>query len=254
MKLNYKSFGQGEPLIIIHGLFGMLDNWQTIAKRLSEDFMVYIVDMRNHGKSPHSDEMDYKVMAEDLKEFMESQWIYSAYVVGHSMGGKVAMQFAIDYDDMVKKLMVVDIAPKRYPPGHLGIFDALLSIDIDAISSRKEIDKILSDKISEISTVQFLLKNISRKKPKGYKWKMNLSAIHASYDNILSSIDPSAIDIPALFVKGGRSGYITKEDHELIQGQFTSSEILEISDVGHWVHAEAPERMIKVINDFFGNS
>lgn len=122
MELNYKEFGQGDPLIILHGLFGTLDNWQTIAKKLAKHYSVYLIDQRNHGRSPHHDEFDYVVMAEDLHEFMESQWIYKAHILGHSMGGKTAMQFAMEYPDMIDQLIIIDIAPKKYQGGHQLIF------------------------------------------------------------------------------------------------------------------------------------
>ena len=129
MKLNYKSFGAGFPVIILHGLFGSLDNWQTIAKQLAKHFMVYIIDLRNHGRSPHDEAFDYEVMVEDLQLFLESQWIYEAHIIGHSMGGKTAMQFALSYPDLVKKLVVVDIAPKAYSEEHRAIFEALFSLN-----------------------------------------------------------------------------------------------------------------------------
>ena len=160
-ELNYKSFGSGPPLIILHGLFGTLDNWQTIAKKLADDFTVFILDLRNHGKSPHTQEHTYSLMAEDLSQFMESQWIYKAHVLGHSMGGKTAMQFANDFPDMLDKLVVVDIAPKVYAGGHQHILEALLSVDIDAVQSRKEVEQQLSKYIEEDGVKLFLMKNLN---------------------------------------------------------------------------------------------
>ncbi|MBL4648388.1 MAG: alpha/beta fold hydrolase, partial [Aureispira sp.] len=142
MQLNYKVFGEGDPVLILHGMFGTLDNWQTIAKKLAEHFMVFIIDLRNHGRSPHSDEFDYAIMANDIQEFMESNWIYEAYVVGHSMGGKVAMQLASENPDLVTKLVLVDIAPKVYVGNHQTIFEALFSLDLDQLESRKEADQL----------------------------------------------------------------------------------------------------------------
>ena len=146
MKLNYESYGKGYPIIILHGLFGMLNNWQTIAKKLAKNFLVYAVDLRNHGRSPHNAVFNYSVMADDLQAFMESQWIYEAHLIGHSMGGKVAMQFALNYPDLVSRLVVVDIAPKVYEEGHQAIFEALLSLDLETIHSRKEADELLKKK------------------------------------------------------------------------------------------------------------
>ena len=151
MELNYKEFGQGDPILILHGLFGTLDNWQTIAKQLATNYSVFIIDQRNHGRSPHMDELDYPLMAEDLYQFMETHWIYKAYIIGHSMGGKTAMQFALNYPDMVEKLVVVDIAPKTYEAGHQTIFEALFSLDLEKIESRKEADEVLQKKIDAMS-------------------------------------------------------------------------------------------------------
>ena len=177
--LNYKEFGLGEPVIILHGLFGTLDNWQTIAKKLSDHFTVFILDLRNHGRSPQTDDdFNYQVLADDLAEFMQDHWIYEARIVGHSMGGKVAMEFALNHPDSVKKLVVIDIAPKDYRSGHDDIFDALIDIDLSTLTDRKEAETYLMNVLNnEVETVQFLLKNLSRQTESeggGYEWKMNL--------------------------------------------------------------------------------
>ena len=135
--LNYKTFGQGEPIIILHGLFGMLDNWQTIGKQLAEQYSVYLIDQRNHGRSSHTGSISYAEMADDLAAFMEEHWIHKAHIIGHSMGGKTAMQFALHYPDMVDTLIIIDITPKRYSGGHQAIFDALFALDIDAVTDRQ---------------------------------------------------------------------------------------------------------------------
>jgi pimeloyl-ACP methyl ester carboxylesterase len=138
MELNFKVYGQGEPLIIMHGMFGMLDNWQLIAKKLSETFMVFLVDLRNHGRSPHSEEFGYQIMSDDLLRFMNENWIHHAHIVGHSMGGKVAMRFALENPDMIDKLAVVDIAPKTYEGNHESIIDALIGLDLSKLASRTD--------------------------------------------------------------------------------------------------------------------
>ncbi len=189
MELNYKEFGQGEPIIILHGLFGMLDNWQTIAKRLANDYWIFVVDQRNHGKSPHVNGLSYPLMAQDLKAFMDQHWIPQAHIIGHSMGGKTAMQFAFEYPDMVDKLVVLDIAPPANESGHGLIFDALHSVDLQKIETRIEADEKLAQKIKDYGVRQFLLKNLSRQKEGGYRWKMNLEAISNNYDNILAAVE-----------------------------------------------------------------
>lgn len=251
MELNYKEFGQGEPIIILHGLFGTLDNWQTIAKHLAEDNSVYLLDQRNHGRSPHSDDFDYEIMAEDLHEFMENNWMYNATIIGHSMGGKVAMQFAMQYPDMVKQMIIVDIAPKAYEGGHQTIFDALLALDLDAISSRKEADAFLEARISDFGVRQFLLKNLSRDKSGQYYWKMNLPVIYRQYQAILGTIKgENTSEVESLFIRGGRSQYIQDKDLPLIQNFFPNSTLKTIDKAGHWVHAEAPKALLTLVRDF----
>ena len=251
MTLNYKSFGEGYPIIILHGLFGTLDNWQTIAKKLAEHYTVYIIDQRNHGRSPHDDTFDYKVMADDLQVFMESQWIYEAHVIGHSMGGKTAMQFALNYPDLVNQLVVVDIAPKAYEGGHQTIFEALLSLDLATITSRKEADELLQQKIEDFGVRQFLLKNLTRRKEGGFKWKMNLPVIYQNYQQILSAIESEdSFDNATLFIRGGISNYVKEEDMTNIKTLFPVAELATVPKVGHWVHAAAPSTLLKLVNNF----
>jgi len=251
MKLNYKQFGQGEPIIILHGLFGTLDNWQTIAKKLAENYMVFIIDQRNHGKSPHSDAFSYKILAEDLKAFMLEQHMYEATIIGHSMGGKVAMRFALDYPDMVTKLVVVDIAPKQYSGGHQVIFDAMFGLDLEKLTDRQSIDEALKASIPEDSIRLFLMKNLARQKDGGYRWKMNLPVLYKEYQEILSAIEAEdAYDDEVLFIRGGRSRYIKDEDVLEIQEIFPLMRLETISNAGHWLHAEAPKMFIKIVKDF----
>ncbi|MEM6318342.1 MAG: alpha/beta fold hydrolase [Bacteroidota bacterium] len=251
MQLNYKSFGEGYPLIILHGLFGTLDNWQTIAKKLATQFSVYIVDQRNHGRSPHDDAFSYPTLADDLQEFMEQQWIYEAHILGHSMGGKTAMQFALNYPDLVNKLVVVDIAPKLYAAGHEAIFKALLSVDFTKVQSRKDVDKWISTSITDVGIRQFLLKNLTRTKTSGYEWKMNLAAIHKNYPNILAAIDSEeTFDGTSLFIRGGESDYIEDADWPMIKGLFSQAKLATVEKAGHWVHAAAPTELLDLVNDF----
>lgn len=251
LSLNFKTYGQGNPIIILHGLFGTLDNWQTIARQLSKEYLVYLIDQRNHGRSPHTDDFDYSLLAEDLKDFMENEGMSQATIIGHSMGGKTAMQFAINYPEMVTSLVVVDIAPKAYKGGHQEIFDALLAIDLKKIESRKMADEQLMTPIPDFGVRQFLLKNLTRDKEGGYRWKMNLPAIYKNYQNILANILP---DEPytgsSLFIRGGRSGYIQEEDESLIKRIFPETQVVTISEAGHWVHAEAPKALLSAFENF----
>ncbi|MCP4443505.1 MAG: alpha/beta fold hydrolase [Aureispira sp.] len=255
MQLNYKVFGQGDPIIILHGMFGTLDNWQTIAKQLAKNFMVFIVDLRNHGRSPHSDELSYSIMAEDLHAFMEANWIYHAHIIGHSMGGKVAMQFALEHDDMVDKLIIVDIAPVHYKGNHQTIFKALFSLDLDSLSSRKEADVLLQSYIPEFSIRQFLLKNLYiDKESNKYKWKMNLPVIHEAYQNILSHTMPEAdFTGETLFIRGGKSDYIKENNFLDHQKYFPEAQLSTVDDAGHWVHAEQPKAFLETLLNFLND-
>jgi len=248
--LNHKIFGEGDPIIILHGLFGMLDNWQSFAKKLAEDYMVILIDQRNHGKSPHSEEFNYTLLAEDLKYFLDTNWMYKVHIIGHSMGGKTAMQFANLFPDTVDKLIVVDIGPNQNPRGHDSIFEALNSVNISKISSRKEVQEILSSKIDDISVILFLMKNLQRNKSGGYKWKMNLTSLEKNYKNILAGIEvDTLIEVDTVFVRGDRSNYITTEVEQDIKDKFTSYKIETIKDSGHWIHAEQADALYKTIID-----
>lgn len=255
MQLNYKVFGEGDPVIILHGMFGTLDNWQTIAKQLAKHFMVFIVDLRNHGRSPHSEEFSYSIMANDVMEFMESNWIYEAHIVGHSMGGKVAMQLAAENPDMVNKLTIVDIAPKAYVGNHQSIFEALFGLNLDTLTSRKEANSFLETKIESYGVRQFILKNLSiNKQTQKYAWKMNLPVIHKAYKHILGKSELSApYEKPTLFIKGSNSDYILEEELHNYQAFFPKATITTINGAGHWVHAEQPKDFLAVLIDFLLN-
>ncbi len=253
MDLHYQSYGEGYPLIILHGLFGSLTNWQSMSRELGELYKVFAVDQRNHGDSPHSDIFNYQVMVEDLKTFMQSHDLSSAYLLGHSMGGKAAMQFAATYPEKVDKLIVVDIVPKAYNPQHDEIFEALCSLDLQTFSSRKEIDAALAQKISNRAVRQFLLKNVARDDSGTFKWKMNLDAIYKNYDHISKGLETNrTFEKPTLFIKGEQSDYIQEEDTAIIKELFPHATIVTIDRVGHWVHAEAPAKFGRVVTDFLG--
>lgn len=252
LNLNFKSFGEGQPIIFLHGLFGMLDNWQTFGKKMAErGYKTYLIDQRDHGKSPFTDKFNYKLLANDLHDFMAQHHIESAIVVGHSMGGKTAMQFAVDYPSSLIKLIIVDIAPKMYTNGHQAIFDALLHYDLTLIQSRNEIYEYLKSKLDDENTIQFLLKNMNRIPDGGYQLKMNLGLLHKEYENIISKIEiNNKIETPTLFVKGEFSNYITKEDEVRINELFTNVRIVEIPNSSHWVHADQPQNLLDVFIDF----
>jgi pimeloyl-ACP methyl ester carboxylesterase len=243
MELNYKTFGNGPALIILHGLFGSLDNWQGLAKRYAEHFSVYIVDQRNHGKSPQSDEpYTYQVLADDLRDFMEQQGIIHANLIGHSMGGKTVMQFAIDHEYMVEKLVVADMGIAPNSNRHTEIIDALRAFPFDQIFNRGEADDWLAQRIPDFGVRQFLLKSLDRRPDNGFEWKFNLAVLDRDYENILAGIQsPYAIDVPTLFIRGGKSDYVRDADMPEIQEIFPNVRFETIQGAGHWLHAEQPE-------------
>lgn len=246
MQLNYKEFGQGEPLIILHGLFGTLDNWATLGKKLAEQFSVYLIDQRNHGRSPHTDVHNYPSMAKDIRTFMEQHWMLDgAYVMGHSMGGKTAMQLALTHPELVKKLVVVDIAPKRYPGNHETIFQALVNLHPENLTERSEAEEKLARYIPEAGIRQFLMKNLTRRPQGGFEYKMNLPVIQQHYEEILDAVSSDhPFEGPALFLKGGNSTYVEKEDEPEIKNLFPKAIIKTIPNSGHWVNAEQPKALL----------
>ena len=251
MELNFKTYGEGEPIFILHGLFGSLDNWQTLGKKLAESHKVYLIDQRNHGKSPHSDSFSYHDMAEDLAELIRNENLDKITIMGHSMGGKTAMTFAVEYPNLLKKLIIVDIAPKKYPPHHDEIIDALYSLDLPSISSRREADEIMKHSIENDGTRLFLLKNLNREKEGGYSWKMNLDMLSNEIEKVIDVTEiPFPISIPSLFIRGGSSGYILDSDFEKIDQLFPNSEIETIEGAGHWVHAEKPQELFESVMEF----
>ena len=250
MKLNFKKVGEGEPLVILHGLFGSLDNWMTLAKKLGEHFEVFVVDARNHGQSPHSDDFNYDVMADDLYEFLIFHNIVNPIILGHSMGGKTAMQFAMNYPNQLEKLIVVDIAPKSYPVHHTAILNGMLSLNLNIINTRKGADEELSKHIDDLSTRQFLLKNLYWIEKEKLAWRFNLSVINSQIEIIGQGLENVEIfEKPTLFIRGEKSNYITESDFEPIKNIFPNAEIKSMN-TGHWIHAESPVEFLQVLSSF----
>lgn len=251
MELHYKELGQGKPIIILHGLFGSSDNWLTIGKALADHHKIYLIDQRNHGQSFHSDEFNYQAMAADLKDFITTHHIEKPFIIGHSMGGKVAMNFAVKHPDLYDRIVVVDIAPRAYSVHHDNILEGLASLNLDTIQSRKEADEQLSNYVKEKGVRQFLLKNLTRSDDGKYAWKLNLPAIKKNIENIGKGLEGQwASDKPTLFIRGENSDYIKNEDSIVIESFFPNFEIKTIKNAGHWVHAEQPEAFLDVLNRF----
>ncbi|MCO6494477.1 MAG: alpha/beta fold hydrolase [Bacteroidetes bacterium] len=240
MKLVYKHYGNFStpPIIIMHGLFGMLDNWQYHAKLLGEHFSVFTVDLRNHGRSPHSDIMTYPAMASDILEFCEHHHLQDIMLLGHSMGGKVAMQFAVDSPQLLSKLIVADIGPRAYHPAHEIYFKAFREIDFSQFETRQEADAAFAKYESNIGIRMFLLKNLERA-DKGFAIKANVPIIEQSYPEIADRIEiPFPVSIPTLFMRGEKSNYIRERDLADIQDSFPFAQFVIIKNAGHWLHAE----------------
>ncbi len=253
MQLYYRTYGEGHPLIVLHGLLGSGGNWHTISSRwFGQHFKVYAVDLRNHGRSPHSDEFSYEVMVEDLRDFMDEHGLASAHVLGHSMGGKTAMLFALTYPDRVDRLVVADMAPRAYPPTHNDIFDALRSIDTSQYGSRRDIEDAIARKITAPEVRQFLMKNLSHDRERGkYVWQMNLEGLYRNYDRLSEPIEAeNPFEGPTLFIRGERSNYIRDEDIPGIKWLFPEAEIITIPHAGHWVHADAPQAFAELVLEF----
>ncbi|MDH5475344.1 MAG: alpha/beta fold hydrolase [Cyclobacteriaceae bacterium] len=249
MNLFFRKTGKGAPLIILHGLFGSSDNWLSIAKILEEHHTVFTIDQRNHGQSPHSNDFSYEHMADDLKKIIIEQHIESPIILGHSMGGKTAMKFAVNNPAMLKKLIVVDIGPKEYPVHHDIILKGLNSINIAALKSRVEADQLLSKYISDIGIRQFLLKNIARSS-NGFQWKINLPIITSKIKQVgVGLLSDDRYEGDSLFIRGGNSNYILDEDVDMLNQHFPNHKLETVDNAGHWVHAEQPNLFVeKVIN------
>ena len=236
--------GEGEPLIIMHGVFGSSDNWQTLGKVFAEHHKVYLVDLRNHGNSPHSREFNYPLMVADIVELMEDEQLDTAHILGHSMGGKVAMHLATSHPQRVRKLIVVDIAPKYYPPHHQQIFEGFHAVTLSTLKNRKEADEQMAQVITNIGVRQFILKNLDRNKDGSFEWKLNLNAIESAIDKVGEGLEENVhFEGSALFIAGGNSDYIMERDTEIIHQYFPKSTIITIKGAGHWVHAEKPQEL-----------
>ena len=255
--LHSKIYGQeksGTPLLVFHGLFGMLDNWGSFGKEFGEFFPVHLIDLRNHGKSFHSEEMSHDDLAHDITHYMEHHGLEKVNLLGHSLGGKAVMQFAVKYPVKVEKLIVVDIAPKAYPPHHQGVLKALESVNLSDIKSRGEVEDTLKSYIPDLATVQFLAKSLYWKEHNGEKqlaWRFNLKTLSEKYDQFVSNaIKFGVFSGDTLFIGGTKSNYILPQDEFQIKQQFPNYQLEKIANAGHWVQAENPTDFNGVVKNF----
>jgi len=253
MELFYRSYGDktNPPMVILHGLFGMSDNWGSIAKKLAEEgFYLLLPDQRNHGRSGHSDVFNYVAMVDDLLEFFDAKELEEVVLVGHSMGGKTAMQFALDYPERVRSLVVADMSPAASDHGdvHTGIIDKLLDIDLSGYSSRQEVTEALRKAIPNARLRQFLKKNLYWKDRSNLGWRINLEVVRDKLEEVFRPIASSqTFDKPVLFIRGANSDYVIDEDIPLIHELFPKAEITTIEDASHWLHAEQPEAFVEAV-------
>lgn len=255
MKLHYRSLGEGAPLIVLHGLLGSLDNWQPLARRFAAQFKVFAVDLRNHGQSPHSDHIGYDAMADDLCEFMQTHGLAPAHVLGHSMGGKVAMRFALSHLESVDKLVVVDVAPRAYPPRHVRTLEALLALNLHAFHRRDELDAELAKSVEDVAVRRFLLKNVGRDAAGGFRWKANVRGLWENWEDLTGAVTgDTPFSKPTLFVRGEKSDYIRDVDFNSIRKLFPRAEFCTIAGASHWVHTDAPEEFARAVQEFLGEN
>ncbi|SHF29125.1 Pimeloyl-ACP methyl ester carboxylesterase [Mariniphaga anaerophila] len=263
MELFYRKEGQGPVIVIVHGLYGSSDNWMNMGKRLAENYTVYMVDQRNHGHSPFSDDHSFDGMKADLAEFFEQHHIEKATLIGHSMGGKTAMWFAADYPEKIEKLVIADIAPKDYLQTkdssqyalHRNILLAMQELDFSRIKKRQDVDDLLAERIDDSRTRQFLLKSIEKdKKTKLYKWRLNVEVLYEYLDEIVGGVNRLWFDdripitnYPVIFIRGLKSNYITDEEIPLIKEIYPDARIVDIPGAGHWLHAEKPDEFMEAV-------
>ncbi|MEY4603959.1 MAG: hypothetical protein RIT43_1251 [Bacteroidota bacterium] len=250
MLLHYREMGSGKPLVILHGLFGFSDNWQTHAKKFSEYFRVILVDLRNHGHSPWSDECSYEIMASDVHELSEHLQLNAFILLGHSMGGKVAMHFAQRWENQLEKLIIVDIGVKEYPMHHQHILAGMHAVDPLKIKARSEAETVLRKFIDSEGVIQFILKNLYWKEKGVLAWRMNLTVLEREMSGILAAVPAIEVLTPTLFIRGELSNYILDEDRNTIEELFPDSDLITIKNAGHWVHAESPEEFIDAVLSF----
>ncbi|HXE42398.1 MAG TPA: alpha/beta fold hydrolase [Candidatus Baltobacteraceae bacterium] len=253
MQLFFKEHGQGGAIVLLHGLFGSSDNWHYVAMQLSEQFRVFSLDQRNHGQSPHSDEMNYPLMAADVAEFLDSKKIQTATIIGHSLGGKTAMQFALQYPERTEKLIVEDMAPRAYASVYENFMVAMLALDLAKFQTRQQVEEALAPEIPDLTLRRFLLKNLGRNPDGKFFWKIYLGGIRKNAAALRAPIS-SAIPFtkPMLFIRGEKSDYVRVEDEKGIRQLFPNAKIETIVGSGHWVHSEKPEEFMRAVREFLG--
>lgn len=252
VKLDHNIFGEGEPVIILHGLFGSSRNWQTVARKLSDSYQVITVDLRNHGQSEHADSMTYMDMAGDIIELISDLSLDKVSLIGHSMGGKVAMKTAFEKPSLVKQLVVLDIAPVKYDRNYDVIFETMMNLPLDTIKNRQEAEHHMNEYIQDQWLCNFLLQNLVQT-DQGYQWRINISAIRSNSHHVSNFSDmgtDTQYNGPTLFIGGAHSDFILEGHHDIIHGYFPKAEIDTIENAGHMLHIEQADVLVKKIKSF----
>ena len=258
MDLFFRSYGHGNPIIILHGILGISDNWVSFGKRIAEQgYRVIIPDQRNHGHSPHSPAFNYYALVDDLYEFIDNLGLENPILIGHSMGGKVVMRYTLENPDLVSKIILVDVSLRTYVTHghHQQLLKTMMDVDLKNSKSRKDVEKQLREKIESERIRKFLLKSLYWKEKNKLGWRLNLEAIYENLESMYDGVYFSTRFFgPALFVKGGKSDYVTEDDHKAIFASFPKAEIETIENGTHWVHADEAEEFYKMVNNFLINN
>ncbi len=254
MQLYFKKYGHGQPLLILHGLLGSSGNWHSLSRNSFGRFWTtYTLDLRNHGHSPHAPEMTYAAMARDVLEFAQDLHAGNVHVLGHSMGGKVAMELAIRYPHIVDRLVVVDVAPRAFDDRDASVIRAVKSVDLALHRDRKSIDRALADHFESPPVRQFLMKNLKHTRGR-YEWRPNLDVLERAYSEIAGPLTAKGVfEGDTLFIRGGRSDYIRENDIADIERFFPAARVVTINEAGHWIHADAPDEFSHAVTHFLSN-
>lgn len=253
MELFYRHMGKGPPVIILHGLFGLSDNWVSFGRQLADRFSIYIPDLRNHGQSAHSNIFDFPSLCADVLEFCEHHDLHDISMIGHSLGGKTAMLLALQHPELLRNLIVVDISLRKSPPDrqHQQLLDAMLAIDFSGAASRSDVERRLSERINSAKIRQFLMKSVYWRDRHSFDWRLNLRAINEHLLSVYDEISwPGQFGKPSLFIRGGQSDYIREEDIPPIKKKFPGASFHTIVQASHWVHADAPGEFYDVVREF----
>jgi len=249
--LHSTILGKGQPLLILHGFLGMSDNWKTLGVKFAENYQVHLIDQRNHGRSFKTDEFDLELLVEDLHSYIKNHKLLNVNLLGHSMGGKVAMLFAVTHPNLVHKLIVADISPRAYKPHHQQILEALNAVNFQIQNTRKKVEEILKVYIKDTGILQFLLKNVYWKNKGELAYRFNLSSLTENYPEVGEAL-PSFTEFTGktLFLKGEKSDYITRNDEPLIKAHFENTKIVTVKNAGHWLHADNPTQFYDEVVSF----